>query len=291
MIIFVVRQGHAYTVEEVPRAIGIEVRVMAYRTLLTLAELPRATYIFTDHDRIPPHSLRRAAAVWRRLRDDGMRVLNDPARMLSRYGLLRRLHAAGFNSFNAYRVEDGVMPAQWPAFLRCEGDHVGPVSGLIHGPDEMRRAIDGAVAGGIPLASLLIIEYAAEEIRPGLFRKYGCFRIAGTGFADLCVDHSDWVAKIGRLDVTPADLLDDEFRILCEDPHGAALAPAFDIAGIDYGRADFGFVAGRPQVYEINTNPEIAFECEHPQGLRRRSYGQFREHYLAALQAIDMPAG
>ena len=31
----------------------------------------------------------------------------------------------------------------------------------------------------------------------------------------------------------------------------------FAIARIDYGRIDYGIVGGRPQVYEINTNPTV----------------------------------
>ena len=36
------------------------------------------------------------------------------------------------------------------------------------------------------------------------------------------------------------------------------LRRAFDLAGIDYGRADFSIVDGAPQIYEINTNPKHA---------------------------------
>ena len=31
----------------------------------------------------------------------------------------------------------------------------------------------------------------------------------------------------------------------------------FDLASIEYGRADCGVVDGKIQVYEINTNPDI----------------------------------
>jgi hypothetical protein len=290
MIIFVTRLGHAYTLKGVLAAdAGLEVRRIDYRELLSATELPRATYVFTDLDRIPLYWLRVCARIWRDLRDAGMRVLNDPARVLTRYGLLRRLHNAGFNGFNAYRVEDEAMPARWPVFLRCEGDHLGPVSELIHSPDALPRAIDDAVAAGLPLASLLVVEYAAEETRPGLFRKYGCFRVGAARFAHTCVDDATWAAKFGRRDLTPPELYEEEHRIVRDDPYGAAVAPAFAIAGIDYGRVDFGLVGGRPQVYEINTNPDIVFDDEHPVALRHRSYDLFRANYLAALRAIDTP--
>jgi hypothetical protein len=290
VIVFVARIGHSYTLKALQAGdLGLTVRLINYRDLLEAKSLPRATYIFTDLDRIPLYWLRLAARIWRDLRDAGLRVLNDPARVLSRYGLLRRLHNAGFNGFNAYRVEDEVMPARWPAFLRCEGDHLGPVSDLVETPAAMRQAIDRAVADGMPLASLLIVEYAAEERIPGMFRKYGCFRVGAARFAHTCVDDGQWIAKIGRPDLTPPELYAEEHRIVRDDPWGAALAPAFDIAGVDYGRADFGLVGGRPQLYEINTNPDIVFEDEHPVALRHRSYDLFRDNYLAALRAIDTP--
>jgi hypothetical protein len=292
MILFVLRTGHHYTVKALQGLDGgVAVEAMDYRVLLGAGELPRATYIFGDLDRIPLYWLRLAAQVWRRLQDRGFTVLNDPARVLSRYGLLRRLHAAGFNRFNAYRVEDQPMPARWPVFLRCEGDHLGPVSDLLHSGDGLQREIDRAVAGGLPLASLLIIEFAAEQTRPGPFRKLSCFRIGRARFAHTCVHDASWVAKTGVRGIAPPELYEDEHRIVRDDPYGTAIAPAFDIAGVDYGRADFGLVGGRPQLYEINTNPDIGFEEEHPVALRRSSHGLFRANYLSALRAIDTPAG
>ena len=292
MIVFVVTPHHAYAVENLrDPSLGVEVRVMRPSAVLEAATLPRATYVFTDMDRLPLRLLRPLAERWRRLRDDGMRVLNDPARVLSRCGLLRRLYVTGYNGFNAYRVEEERLPERWPVFLRCDGDHRGPVSRLLHGPAELAAEIAAAVERGLPMASLLIVEYAAEEIRPGLFRKYGCFRVGPARFAHTCVDDGHWMAKIGRPDLTPPELYAEEHRVVRDDPYGAALARAFDIAGIDYGRADFGLVEGRPQLYEINTNPDIVFEDEHPVALRHRSYDLFRANYLSALRAIDTPDG
>jgi hypothetical protein len=289
MIMFIVRSGHGDRLAalRVPDA-GIEVRLMDYRQLLRSAALPRATYIFTGLDGIPLYWLRLAAQVCRQLRDRGLRVLNDPARVLSRYGLLRRLHDAGFNSFNAYRAEDPRLPARWPVFLCCEGDHRGPVGSPIHAPDALRRAVDDAVAAGLPIASLLIIEYAAEETRPGPGRSHACFRVGRAGFAHPWVDR---VAEPGRREITPPALYEEEHRIVRDDPYGAALAPAFEIAGVDYGRGAFGLAGGRPQLYEIVTDPEIVFGERHPVPLRRQSYALFRASYLSALRAIDTPGG
>jgi hypothetical protein len=268
---------------------GIEVRVMDYRQLLDAKTLPQATYVFTDLDRLPLYGLQLAAQSYRNMRQSGLNVLNDPARVLSRYGLLRRLHDAGFNGFNAYRVEDDRMPERWPAFLRCEGDHVGPIPDLLRSAAELRQAIAAAIDRGLPIVSLLIVEYAAEPVRPGIFRKLGCFRVGPSRLAHTCVHDIGWVAKVGRTGIATAELYEDEHRIVRDDPYGAVVAQAFDIGGVDYGRADFGLVGGRVQVYEINTNPDIVFAEEHPVPLRLESYRVFRANYLAALRLIDTP--
>jgi hypothetical protein len=289
VIVFVVTPHHAYAVEKLQDpSFGVEVRAMRPSTVIDEPRLPRATYVFTDMDRLPLRLLRPLAERWRQLRDDGMRVLNDPARVLSRYGLLRRLHVRGFNGFNAYRVDEERLPERWPVFLRCEGDHRGPVSGLLHGPAELAAEIAAAVDRGLPMASLLIVEYAAEETRPGLFRKYGCFRVGAARFAYTCVDSPDWVTKFGSPDVTPPpELVEEEYRVVRDNPWGPALEPAFDAAGIDYGRADFGLVGGRPQLYEINTNPHVLFDRDYPQPHRLRSFALLRENFAAALRALD----
>ena len=292
MIVFVTTPGHAYAHKDLcGLEPGIRVEVMEYRHVLTASALPRATYVFTDLDRLSLWWLRVAADTYRLLRARDVAVLNDPARVASRFGLLRKLHQAGRNGFDAYRVEEGVIPSRWPVFLRCEGEHEGPRSGLIRNEDELRREIAAALAEGIPIVSLLIVEYAAEPTRPGLFRKYSSFRVGGRSFAHTCVDDNDWIAKIGRRDITPMELYEEEYRVVCTDPYQPDVAPAFDLASVDYGRVDFGLVGGKVQVYEINTNPHIQFGDDHPVALRHESYRTFRANYLAALRAIDTPDG
>ncbi|MGH9208043.1 MAG: hypothetical protein ACRD1G_16050, partial [Acidimicrobiales bacterium] len=250
---------------------------------------PRATYVFTDLDRLSLWGLRLAASAYRRLRDQEVTVLNDPARVLSRYGLLRRLYLSGINAFNAYRVEEGVIPERWPVFLRCEGDHNGPLCDLLHSMEEVHIVVAGAVARGLPLPSLLIVEFAAQPVRPGLYRKLASFRIGKATFAHTCVHDDHWVAKAGKMGIATPELYEDEFRIARDDPYAKELAAAFDIAGIDYGRVDFGLVDGKVQVYEINLNPAIQFDETHPVPIRMESYALFKRNYLDALYRIDSP--
>jgi hypothetical protein len=51
---------------------------------------------------------------------------------------------------------------------------------------------------------------------------------------------------------------------------------ALDPAGVNYIRADFGSVQGKVQICEINTNPEIIFEVDHPSTVRWETYRIFK---------------
>jgi hypothetical protein len=290
MIVFIHTTGHSYTHKPVVDAEKpTRVEVVTYETLLAAKTVPRATYVFTDMDRLSLWQLRLAALTFRRMREHGIRALNDPARVLSRWGLLRSLRVAGINDFDAYRVEESARPRRWPVFLRAEGAHLGPISGLLNDWGQVVAEVERAVAKGAPLTGLLIVEYAAEPVLPGLFRKFASFRMGPTGLAHVCVHDDQWVAKTGKMGIAPPELYDEELCVMRENPYGPRLERVFDLAGVDYGRIDFGLVQGKVQVYEINTNPEVIFGDQHPSPIRQESYRIFQRNYLAALPAIDTP--
>jgi hypothetical protein len=66
--------------------------------------------------------------------------------------------------------------------------------------------------------------------------------------------------------------------------------PAFERGHVEYGRADFSLVGGRPQVYEINTNPSFGRLREHPYPIRLASFRLVLERLQDALAEIDGPA-
>lgn len=268
---------------------GVQVLIATYDEMLSATEVPVATYIFTDLDRLPTWRLQVAAELYRNLRKAGVRVLNDPTLILSRYGLLRKLYRLGINDFDAYRIEEEVMPARWPVFLRAEGDHRKPLSGLLNNPDEVQEAIAAAIAKGAPLTAMLLVEFAAEPVRPGLYRKLSIFRIGDTYFAANCVHEDNWLVKYGTKGIAPPELYEDELRIVRDNPFEALLKPAFEAAGIEYGRVDFGIVGGKVQIYEINSNPKVSFPTEHPSELRIESYKIFKRNFFAALGKADTP--
>lgn len=288
MIRFVTTRAHASTLSELRRA-AVAVRHVDYDRLIATRRLRPATTLFTDFDRLSAWDLELAARIQRRLAAAGVRTLNDPARVKTRHALLRALHEAGVNSFNAYRLDERVRPARYPVFLRRERGHGQPLGPLLADADALDRAVDAALESGIPESSLLVVEYAAEPAAPGIFRKLSTHRVGDRFFAGTCVHDDQWLVKYGRLGGATPALYEDELRIVREDPYREPLRRAFEIAAIEYGRADFGLVRGRVEVYEINTNPTLRSGKPHPSPLREESQRLVWSQLLDALRALDLP--
>lgn len=292
MICFACTAAHSYTFARLLRFAGVpEIKVWSYDRLFRARFLPRATWIFTDFDRLNFWELELAARIFRNVVGAGLPALNDPAVIAQRFSLLRRLHRAGFNQFNVWSVEMEEWPERYPVFLRTQSAHRGALTDLLHDRTSLARAIDAALAKGRPRCELMIVEYCAEPVRDRLFRKFAMFRAGPTMIANLCVHQSSWIAKDGERGIAGQELYDDEYRIIEENRHAEALRPAFEIGEIEFGRADFGLVGGKPQVYEINTNPTFATMRKHPFPIRNQASLLFEERFAAALRAIDVPSG
>lgn len=282
-------RGHAYTVDRIQRDPGApRIQVLDYDRLIRSRRLPRIPHVFTDLDRLPPFDLELAALVHQQLKRRQVPVYNDPARVKTRYALLRALHEAGVNDFNAYRVDEGLRPARYPVFLRRDSGHGNPQSELLHDWDTAREAIDAAQERGIPASNLILIEYAAEPVRPGVFRKLALWRVGERYVPAVSVHDHTWIVKYGSMGAAGEELYREDLRCVRENPFADALAKAFEIAAIEYGRADFGLVGGRPQVYEINTNPSVRRGSDdHPSESRLRAQDESWSGYLEALRGID----
>ena len=191
--------------------------------------------------------------------------------MKTRYALLRALHRAGLNDFNVHRADEINSSIRFPVFLRKNQLHDGPLTDLLHSPRELERAIAAAVNSGTPVENLVVVEFAAEPVRPGLYRKLGAYRVGDVIVPTVSAHETVWVAKYGQLGIAGEALYRDELQLLQTNPFAEHLNKAFEIAGIEYGRADFGIYKGRIQIYEINTNPMINEPTLHPSAARRES--------------------
>ncbi len=291
MIFLLVQGAQAHTHDTLVGAGTYDLRISDYRRALRARRLERATYLFGDLDRLDDWELELAARLYRRLGEAGMRVLNDPARVRQRGGLLRALRARGLNDFSAWRVEDGDWPDRYPVFLRREAGHGGPISDLLHDETEARRAVEAALADGVPSRALLLVEYRGEPVREALFRKLGMYRVGERLVPALCAHETTWVAKVGQLGIAGEELYRDEYEMIRTDRHVADLRPAFELAEVEYGRADFGIAGGRVQVWEINTNPHLGPRAPHPFPIREAARDLAFGRLVEAFEAIDTAGG
>jgi hypothetical protein len=296
MIRFVVTPGHEYTFDALrdrkKKVRELPIELWTYRHLAAAKALPQGTWVFTDLERLAVWELRLAGEAARLLKAAGARVLNDPARGACRYELLLRLHQAGFNRFRAWRAEDGApSAARFPVFLRLESNHGMPVSGLVETPEALAAELDRLATLGVSRRGVLIVEYEAEALAPGVFRKYGAYRFGDRIVADHMVHDVTWLAKYGDYAVWTDERYAEEAAYVRDNPHREALMQAFEIAGLDYGRADYGLVGGRVQLWEINSNPYLpAGDVTKAPPQRREATLASRAARLDGIAALDSPA-
>ena len=292
MIRFLLTRGHGYTLKPVRQdAQAPPISLMSFDRLLRSRWLRRATYIFTDLDRLSYWDLELTSHLYLQMKNAGLPVWNNPAHVKNRYRLLRALHAAGLNDFNAYAVDELNPNIRYPVFLRKLQGHRKPVSDLLETRAQLDQAITSAIAAGTPADNLLVVEYVGEPIRPGLFRKLAAFRIGDAIVPHISVHESKWLVKYGELGIAGDDMYRQELELLQTNPYADHLRKVFDVAGIEYGRADFGFYQGRLQVFEINTNPALSAPGKHPSPVRMESLKLVWTQYLEALRGLDTPGG
>lgn len=290
MIILFATRGFRHTHEPLKQRDEFDFRVWPYSRLFRAHSLPVATYIFSDLDRLHWWDLEMAARSARHLRDAGMRVLNDPARASQRYHLLKRLYRECINEFSVWHAGERPPETAYPVFLRTESAHRGPLTDPLPTQAALVRAEQELLDRGIPERELMIVQYWTEPVDDNLFRKLGTFRIGDTLVPALCAHQGDWQAKLGQTGIAGQDWYEDEYRIVNGNRHADTIRTAFEAGAIEYGRADFGLVGGRPAIYEINTNPMIRKISSHPYAIRFETDAVFHRNLTAAMARIDGPS-
>jgi len=259
MILFATTAFHRYTLlNTVRKLIGRDtVRVVSYDWLFRQSSIRASCVVFTDFDRLRHFELAEAGRVYGQLRDAGFRVLNDPAKARQRFDLLNALHAAGINRFQAYPAVLRPTPCRFPVFLKCESNHLQDFDELIADQQSLDAKLDAIEASGISLRDLLVIEFANDPIRDNVYHRTTVYRIGERIIPGVPVVEDKPFVKYGRIEVARQEdfaIFGDWMR---KNPEEEQMLRVFDIARIDYGRADY--VAGPDglSIFEINTNPTI----------------------------------
>ena len=267
---------------------------LSYEELFFESAGPIGHYIFTDFDRLSRYELECAAAFSKALQQAApqARILNDPLKVLERYPLLIALNKAGINDFTATRLESGERPPRYPVFIRAEDGYAGPETDLIRDGAELDAALEDLRQRSLPRRGRLAIGFANELSTDGYFHKYGAFNVGGRIVPHDRMYGKHWVVKVryegaGR-DVEYAasdEGIANELRYIERNPHSNILKRVFAIAGIDYGRVDYGVVNGRVQIYEINTNPHLPHHPPPAWRTKRRS--MLERGLLEGINAIN----
>ena len=188
MLYYVAREQHRYTIDRLLRTIReaggqppAHLRVASYEELLAVKRAPIGSYVFTDLDRLTPYELEAATKIAHAVRnaDEQVIVSNWPHRVLGRYALLRRLHEAGLNSYNVWRLDEQRMPTAYPVFIRREQDALGPETPLLHDEGEYRAAVALLHVRGWASAGRVAVQFCQSADETGTYRKYGALHFRG----------------------------------------------------------------------------------------------------------------
>jgi hypothetical protein len=291
MIVFITTRGNGYTLKcLVDGTLGVpspKFRITHYERLFGAWRVPRATYVFGDLERLAPWELRLAADLYRSMTSAGLRCLNDPAKVMARVEMLTALHAAGINPFAVLRADAAPRPRRFPVFIRSEDNHAKADATLYRTQQELELALHDLRESGIPLRGMLIVEQAAEPYSDRLWAKWGTWRIGDRTIVEHIAVDDTWLVKIGDHDKVTEAFAADERDAVASNRFAADVRVAFDIAAIEFGRADHGTVAGRPVIYEINTNPFLSVFSPGKRPLRQEAQLLARGRIATALADIN----
>ena len=298
MIYYLSTQLHSYTIEEFlagpGETLANRIKPISYRELRGMKTLPYGAWIFSDIDRLSGSQSVEIYPQWRALKDAGAPVLNDPINSMRRYELLRALHEAGGNDFDAYVFNEYRKPKRFPVFVRKAADHGGAHSELL--PDQ--AALDAELARldaeEVWPGDKLIVEFIETADKVGIRRKYAALRVGDRLIPRQILHSREWVIK--RHDLHDAEFVAEEIAYLAANPDAEKLMAVFDLANMQFGRIDYAFANGRLQVFEINANPTIigrrsTAALDDPDSPRGATYRAVMERVIEALAALDVGDG
>ncbi len=229
-----------------------------YENLTADLEISGGAHIFTGLDQLGPAGREAVAALHQAVRErcPGDPLLNHPHRTARRHELLTRAHAAGVNSFRARRAGDSFDEVRYPVFVREESGHGGPLSGLLRSRAELTASLRALRARGFPMAELLVIEFCDLSDGEGRFVSAAAHRVGNLIVPTHMISGTRWVLKWSHSDHDERAMR--EFLSYVRDhPHQAWLRQAFELAGVEYGRIDYGIRGDTLQIWEINLNPTM----------------------------------
>lgn len=248
------------------------------------------TWIFVGHDEATdPKSRSQLLAVEAKLRNENQRVFNAPSRVLDRFELSKRMRAASINTFDVHAA-DPTQAASWryPVFARPRHKHEGASILLRHRAEAEEFLVKHPQFAG---PDAMIVEYidTAEKggVYDGIFRKYSVQRVGDRYVPRHIIFSRSWLTKTS--DVVEMPLTHEEATFVgvkYPTPPLPEVVTAFETAGIEYGRIDYGFYKGKPQIWEINVNPVVVPRLSRINSQRHRAQKLSAKRVCDAFEAI-----
>ncbi len=292
MIHFFITKRHLYTckgfIESWAHELRSEFRLVPYEKWSWRKPLPNGVCIFTDLERLLPDEGRLATklADGLRLHPGNYSILNEPGHYLGRFHLQRKLQEQGINEFRVWRLGELPDDLKFPIFLRNDLDHRGPLTPLLHSRRELDRFLRKNRFRYRSLQKhLMVIEYCYCGDTNGIFRKYSAMNIAGTLIPRHILFSANWTTK--KPDLVTEAFVREEMDFIANFPHVDELRKIFQLAGVDYGRIDYGVRHGRIQVWEINTNPVIVPPREKIEPRRLPAQSQSARQIAGVLELLS----
>ena len=237
------------------------VKVRSYKWLLGRQSLRAGVVVFTDFDRLIFDEHLKISQLAKLFAVNGVRVLNDPARVQMRYELLHNLYKTGWNPYQVWRATSfPQLPDDiFPVFLKSEGAHSAPLGGLLASQAELDDQIERIKTGGVPLHHILVTQFIDAPIREGVWQRNTHFCIGNKIFAGTPVIEDSPFVKYGSIGLATDE---DHAQVIAtthDDSYDEDMKRVFAMANINYGRADYVVVNGKPVIFEINTNPTLPY--------------------------------
>ena len=273
---------------------GVPIGVIDFRRLRALPSFRTTALVVCDVERFSVEDEHRLAEVihgWR-ARHGALPVLNAPPRTMRRYALMKTLRARGVQNTNIYRLDDPATldSITFPCFVREENGHIlddtSPV--ILRDRDALAAAIEGLQEAGHPLFGKVAIEFEDLRRPDGMYVKYSYFRVGDAIIPAHAFFSDHWFVKNVSNDILVArpELAAEEREFIHAEPYKEQVRDIFDLAGVEYGRIDFGVRRdGGLVVFEINTNPNhrhVKVVAEP----RREIYVKTRLAFQAALREL-----
>jgi hypothetical protein len=142
---------------------------------------------------------------------------------------------------------------------------------------------------GHDLQRLMIVEFCDTADASGTYRKYSVFMIGGTIIPRHLIFSRKWVLKTA--DLGTHEMLQEEREYMKSNPDEHWAREVFALANVQYGRIDYGLLNGRPQVWEINTNPAVLMRPKDYAAIHQAGQAYFARTVQPVFEQLDSPLG